>query len=59
MTLDEKHIQIKCDAIKGKYKSQANRNYLSEDFIFSLAKSRGVQIGTQYAESFEVVRMVL
>lgn len=58
VTLDEKHIQIKCDALK-EYKSQAKRNYLSEDFIFSLAKSRGVQIGTQYAESFEVVRMVL
>ena len=58
VALDEKHIQMKCDALK-EYKSQAKRNYISEDFIFSLAKSRGVQIGTQYAESFEVVRMVL
>ena len=58
VNLDEKHIQQKCDALK-EYKSQAKRNYMSEDFIFSLAKIRGVQIGSQYAESFEVVRWVM
>jgi len=56
--LDEKHIKKKCDSLK-EYKSQASRDYMSEDFIFSLAKTRGVQIGVKYAESFEVVRMVL
>jgi N-acetylglucosamine malate deacetylase 1 len=56
--LNEKQIQKKCDSLK-EYKSQASRNYMSEDFIFSLAKTRGVQIGVKYAESFEVVRMVL
>ena len=58
ITLDEKHIQQKCEALK-QYKSQAKRNYMNEDFIFSLAKIRGVQIGVKYAECFEVVRMVL
>jgi len=56
--LNEKQIQKKCDSLK-EYKSQASRDYMSEDFIFSLAKTRGVQIGVKYAESFEVVRMVL
>jgi len=32
---------------------------MNKDFIFSLAKARGIQIGTQYAESFEVIRWVL
>ena len=58
INLEEKHIQKKCDSLK-EYKSQASRDYMSEDFIFSLAKTRGVQIGVKYAESFEVVRMVL
>ena len=58
VNLEEKHIQKKCDSLK-EYTSQASRNYMSEDFIFSLAKTRGVQIGVKYAESFEVVRMVL
>ena len=58
VNLEEKHIQKKCDSLK-EYTSQASRDYMSEDFIFSLAKTRGVQIGVKYAESFEVVRMVL
>lgn len=56
--LDKKHIQSKSDALK-EYKSQGIRDYMSEEFIFSLAKTRGVQIGTQYAESFEVIRLVI
>jgi len=56
--LDKKYIQAKCDALK-EYKSQGSRNYMSEEFIFALAKTRGVQIGTQYAESFEVIRWVM
>ena len=56
--LDKKHIQAKCDALK-EYKSQGDRDYMSEEFIYSLARTRGVQIGTKYAESFEVVRWVM
>jgi hypothetical protein len=32
---------------------------MSEDFIFSLAKTRGVQSGKKYAEAFEVIRLML
>lgn len=56
--LEKKYIQAKCDALKA-YKSQGSRDYMSEEFIFSLARTRGVQIGSQYAESFEVVRWVM
>jgi len=56
--LDIKHIQCKCNALK-EYKSQDGRAYMREDFIYSLAKTRGVQIGTKYAESFEVVRWII
>ncbi|WP_419773865.1 PIG-L deacetylase family protein [Halarcobacter sp.] len=55
--LDKNHIQAKSDALK-EYKSQGKRDYMSEEFIFSLAKARGVQIGSEYAESFEVIRFV-
>ena len=58
VNLDEKHIRQKCDALK-EYKSQAKRNYMSEDFIFSLAKIRGVQISMKFAESFEVIRWLI
>ena len=56
--LDKKYIQAKCDALK-EYKSQGSRNYMSEEFIFALARTRGVQIGSKYAESFEVIRWVM
>jgi N-acetylglucosamine malate deacetylase 1 len=56
--LSKNNIQIKVNALK-EYKSQGQRDYMSEDFIFSLAKTRGVQIGSDYAESFEVIRLVI
>ena len=56
--LEKRHIQSKADALK-EYESQHGRDYMSEEFIFSLAKARGVQIGSEYAESFEVVRLVI
>lgn len=56
--LEEKHIEAKCEALAC-YKSQVGRSYMSEDFIFSLAKVRGVQIGTDYAECYEVIRWVI
>lgn len=56
--LEEKHIRAKFNALK-MYESQGFRDYLSEEFIFSLARTRGVQVGCQYAEAFEVVRLFL
>ena len=56
--LDEKYIQTKVNALK-EYQSQAHRPYSDEDFIRSLARTRGVQIGTKYAEAFEVVRWII
>ncbi|MGC6432941.1 MAG: PIG-L deacetylase family protein [Crocinitomicaceae bacterium] len=56
--LDEKYIQTKVDALKA-YHSQAHRPYSDEDFIRSVARTRGVQIGTKYAEAFEVVRWII
>ncbi len=56
--LEERHIQAKVNALK-MYESQGFRDYLSEEFIFSLARARGVQVGCKYAEAFEVVRLFL
>lgn len=56
--LEKEHISRKVEALK-QYSSQAHREYMSSEFIFALAKARGVQIGCAYAESFEVVRMIL
>ena len=56
--LNRSHIESKFKALQC-YQSQSGRDYMGRDFIFSLAKTRGVQIGAEYAESFEVVRWVI
>lgn len=56
--LEESHIMRKIEALKA-YKSQQNRYYANEDFIRSLAITRGTQISVKYAEAFEVIRWVM
>ena len=56
--LDKSHVENKVNAL-AEYKSQNTRDYMSKEFIFSLARVRGVQIGAAYAESFEVVRLII
>jgi LmbE family N-acetylglucosaminyl deacetylase len=56
--LKRHHIEKKIAALKH-YKTQQHRSYLNEDFIFGLAKTRGTQFESEYAEAFEVVRWVI
>lgn len=56
--LEDRHIDTKVKALK-EYKSQQKRPYANEDFIKSLAHTRGIQIGKKYAEVFEVIRQIL
>jgi LmbE family N-acetylglucosaminyl deacetylase len=56
--LDEHLISKKVEALR-QYKSQEHRTYANEEFIRSLARTRGVQIGTRYAETFDVVRWII
>ena len=55
--LKPSHIDAKLRALHC-YRSQQHRSYANADFIKSLAKVRGVQIGSEYAEVFEVIRTV-
>lgn len=54
----EEDVNNKYLALK-EYKTQSLRNYMTKDFIFALARTRGVQIGCEYAEAFEVIRLFL
>lgn len=56
--LNENHIKNKIEALKA-YKSQSKRPYANEEFIRSLARTRGVQINTHYAEAFQVIRWII
>jgi LmbE family N-acetylglucosaminyl deacetylase len=56
--LDEKQVQMKIEALKC-YKSQVDKSYFDERYIWSLAYTRGTQVDWPYAEAFELVRMLL
>ena len=56
--LEEVNVVAKINALQ-KYSSQAHRPYMSEEFVRSLAYTRGLQVNHKYAECFEVVRWVI
>lgn len=56
--LSEEQLKKKIEALK-EYKSQSHRPYCNEEFIRALARTRGVQVNTHYAEAFSVIRYIL
>jgi LmbE family N-acetylglucosaminyl deacetylase len=56
--IEEKHLEKKIESLS-EYKSQNFRSYLSKEFIRSLAVVRGTQIGVEFAEAFEVIRLII
>ena len=58
ITFDKIHLNKKLKALNC-YNSQKNKSYASEEFIKSLAITRGTQIGAKYAEIFEVIRWII
>ncbi|MDY7001965.1 MAG: PIG-L family deacetylase, partial [Thermodesulfobacteriota bacterium] len=56
--LKRKHVEKKAEAL-AEYDSQSGKAYMSAEFVLSLARTRGVQIGAEFAECFEVVRWVI
>lgn len=55
--LEAIHIKKKIDALD-LYKTQKHRSYGNESFVKSLAKLRGTQIQEDFAESFELIRLI-
>lgn len=56
--LNREHIKKKERAIKC-FNSQAQRYYVNEKFIRAWAMTRGIQIGSEFAETFEVLRWII
>jgi len=55
--LETAHVERKVKAL-GCYASQQHRNYANADYIWNLARTRGINIGRESAEVFEVYRIV-
>ncbi|CEG11022.1 LmbE family protein [groundwater metagenome] len=58
--LNEKDMEKKWKVLQ-KYKTQLlkQRNYFSEEYIKGLARVRGTQCNSKYAEAFEVIRWIV
>lgn len=55
--ISEEDLNKKIEALKA-YQSQSHRNYMQEDFTRSLARVRGVQSNSAFAEAFEVYKWI-
>ena len=56
--INKEHLELKIKSLKC-YISQLGRKYVTEDFIRSLAITRGTQISKNYAEAFEIIRWMI
>lgn len=54
--LEERHVALKVESTS-KYASQQHRRYADPDYIWSLARMHGTNVGRAYAEVFQVYRV--
>jgi len=57
VALERRHVERKVAAL-ARYESQQHRNYANPDYIWNLARTRGINVGREYAEAFEVYRLI-
>jgi N-acetylglucosamine malate deacetylase 1 len=57
VALDKGHVERKVAAL-GRYESQQHRRYSDPEYIWNLARTHGINVNREYAEVFEVYRVV-
>jgi LmbE family N-acetylglucosaminyl deacetylase len=57
VSLEERHLERKVAALS-KYVSQQHRRYSDRDYIWNVARTHGINVNREYAEVFEVYRVV-
>jgi N-acetylglucosamine malate deacetylase 1 len=55
--LERRHLERKTAAL-AKYASQQHRRYADPEYIWNIARTHGVNVNLEYAEVFQVYRMV-
>jgi N-acetylglucosamine malate deacetylase 1 len=58
VSLQQSHVERKMAAL-AKYASQQHRRYCDADYIRNVARSHGINVNREYAEVFEVYRVVV
>jgi LmbE family N-acetylglucosaminyl deacetylase len=57
LALERRHVERKVAAV-ARYASQQHRRYADEGYIWNLARVHGTNVNREYAEVFEVYRLV-
>jgi LmbE family N-acetylglucosaminyl deacetylase len=57
VALDERHVARKVSALE-RYASQHHRRYANAEYVRNLARMHGVNVNREYAEVFQVYRVV-
>jgi N-acetylglucosamine malate deacetylase 1 len=57
VALEREHVERKVRAL-AKYESQQHRRYSDPEYIWNLARTHGVNVNREFAEVFEVYRVV-
>jgi N-acetylglucosamine malate deacetylase 1 len=56
-SLEKEHVERKVRALS-KYESQQHRRYSDPEYIWNVARTHGINVNREYAEVFEVYRVV-
>jgi LmbE family N-acetylglucosaminyl deacetylase len=57
VALEREHVERKVAAL-AKYASQQHRRYANADYVWNLARVHGINVNREYAECFQVYRIV-
>ena len=57
VALEREHLERKAAALS-KYASQQHRRYSDPEYIWNVARTHGINVNREYAEVFEVYRVV-
>jgi len=57
LALDRRHVERKVAALE-RYASQQHRRYANPEYIWNVARTHGINVNREYAEVFQVYRVV-
>jgi LmbE family N-acetylglucosaminyl deacetylase len=58
VALERKHIEKKVSALE-KYASQQHRRYANPEYVWNVARTHGINVNREYAEVFQVYRVIV
>jgi LmbE family N-acetylglucosaminyl deacetylase len=58
LSLEQRHLERKVAALE-KYASQQHRRYANAEYVWNVARTHGINVNREYAEVFQVYRVIV